>query len=57
MSSESEHQQPSSVRRRVFIEDHTGRKSRETRLAANAKVSQLVPALVTALNFPVIDPR
>ena len=41
---------------RVFIEDHTGNKTREARLAAHAEISQLVPALVTALSLPVTDP-
>lgn len=41
---------------RVFIEDHTGNKRREARIAANASVRELVPALITALNLPVTDP-
>lgn len=41
---------------RVFIEDHTGNKRREARIAANAPVRELVPALITALGMPATDP-
>ena len=41
--------------RRVSIEDHTGKKVHEARLAPNASMSELVPALVSALGLPVAD--
>jgi len=41
---------------RVFIEDHTGNKHREARIAANASVQELVPAMITALGLPATDP-
>lgn len=41
---------------RVFVEDHTGNKRREARIAAQAPVSELIPALITALGLPVTDP-
>lgn len=41
---------------RVFIEDHTGNKRREVRMAANASIRELVPALITALGMPATDP-
>lgn len=41
---------------RVFIEDHTGNKRREARIAASAPVRELVPALITALGLPATDP-
>jgi hypothetical protein len=41
---------------RVFIEDHTGNKRREARIAARAAVRDLVPALITALGLPATDP-
>ena len=56
MTEDQSSQQSGGTRRRVFIEDHTGNKTREARLAAHTEISQLVPALVTALNLPVTDP-
>lgn len=44
------------VRRRVFIEDHTGNKRREARVDATATVDRLIPALITALELPATDP-
>ena len=41
---------------RVFIEDHTGNKRTEARIAANAPVNELVPALISALKLPATDP-
>jgi len=44
------------LRVRVFIEDHTGNKVREARVAANVPIRELLPALITALELPVTDP-
>ena len=41
---------------RVFIEDHTGNKIREARVACDAAVGELLPALITALELPLTDP-
>ncbi|PJF36743.1 MAG: hypothetical protein CUN49_03810 [Candidatus Thermofonsia Clade 1 bacterium] len=46
---------PSKVR--LFLEDHTGNKRREARIAAEAPVRELVPAVITALGLPTTDPR
>lgn len=43
-------------RRRVFISDHTGNRSREARLAADAPMRELIPALIRALRLPATDP-
>lgn len=56
MAEEQSNPQSGGARVRVFIEDHTGNKTREARLTAHTEISQLVPALVTALNLPVTDP-
>lgn len=48
--------QPQDKRVRVFIEDHTGNKQREARIANNASVRDLVPALITAMGLPATDP-
>ncbi len=48
--------QPQDQRVRVFIEDHTGNKQREARIASNASVRELVPALITAMRLPATDP-
>jgi hypothetical protein len=42
---------------RLYLEDHTGNKRREARIAAGTPVRELVPALITALNLPTTDPR
>ena len=52
MADKDEH--PSKVR--VFIEDHTGNKTREARIAADVPVGELLPVIVTALELPVTDP-
>lgn len=44
-----------SNRIRVFIQDHTGNKTREVRVARDVGLQQLVPALITALGMPVTD--
>ncbi len=49
-------QTQSSDQRRVFIEDHTGNKRHEAKIAANASTRDLIPALITALGLPVTDP-
>jgi hypothetical protein len=41
---------------RVFIEDHTGNKKREARIAAHVRIEELLPALTTAMELPVTDP-
>ena len=41
---------------RVFVEDHTGNKNREARIAADVAIRDLLPALTTALELPVTDP-
>lgn len=42
---------------RLFLEDHTGNKRREAKVAADTPVKQLVPALITAMNLATTDPR
>ncbi len=42
---------------RLFLEDHTGNKRREARIATEAPVRELVPALITALGLATTDPR
>jgi len=49
-------EQTQEQRIRVFIEDHTGNKRREARIAADAPVRELVPALITAMQLPATDP-
>ncbi|MBO9310463.1 MAG: EsaB/YukD family protein [Chloroflexi bacterium] len=44
-------------KRRLYLEDHTGNKRREARIAADTPVRELLPALITALNLPTTDPR
>ena len=44
------------ARVRIFIEDHTGNKQREARIAAKASVKDLVPALISAMKLPATDP-
>lgn len=56
MTEQNQPQPQPSGRVRVHIADHTGNKQREARLAANADVGQLIPALVTALALPLTDP-
>lgn len=41
---------------RLFIEDHTGNKRREARIAADASMRDLIPAMITALGLPATDP-
>ena len=43
-------------RRRVFVSDHTGNRSREALLAAQAPMRELIPALIGALKLPATDP-
>jgi proteasome lid subunit RPN8/RPN11 len=40
----------------VMVEDHTGNKQRRARIAADAPVQDLLPALITALELPMTDP-
>lgn len=40
----------------VNLEDHTGNRTRQTKLAESAPISKLIPALVTALSLPATDP-
>jgi hypothetical protein len=40
----------------VMVEDHTGNKQRRARIAADAAVHDLLPALITALELPMTDP-
>lgn len=46
-----------SKRVRLFLEDHTGNKRREARVVAETPVSELVPALITAMGLATTDPR
>lgn len=48
--------QEENQRVRVHIEDHTGNKSREARIAANAPMRQIIPALIASLGLPATDP-
>jgi proteasome lid subunit RPN8/RPN11 len=40
----------------VQLEDHTGNQSRQAKMAENAPVARLIPALVTSLGLPITDP-
>jgi len=55
MSTEQPSEQQSS-RVRIFIEDHTGNKQREAKVANNAPVRELIPALISAMELPATDP-
>jgi hypothetical protein len=46
-------QQEEDQRVSIFIEDHTGNKRREVRIAANVPVRDLIPPLISALNQAV----
>jgi proteasome lid subunit RPN8/RPN11 len=56
MSDQTSSDQPANRRVRVFLEDHTGNKRREAKVASGARISDLIPALVTALGLPMTDP-
>jgi hypothetical protein len=40
----------------LFVEDHTGNKRRQARVATQAAIRDLIPALIQALGLPVTDP-
>jgi uncharacterized ubiquitin-like protein YukD len=45
------------ARVRVYLEDHTGNKRREARIAASTPVRELIPALISAMGLATTDPR
>jgi Fe2+ transport system protein FeoA len=47
----------SSSRVGIFIEDHTGNKRWEAKVAADTDIERLIPAIVTALRLPTTDPN
>jgi hypothetical protein len=46
---------PEQARVTVFIQDHTGNKRREARVAATVPVRDLIPLLVEAMQLPQTD--
>lgn len=41
---------------RLWVEDHTGNRRREARIAADVEIGEIIPALITALQLPATDP-
>ncbi len=41
---------------RIYLEDHQGIKRREASIASDAPISDLIPALMTALKLSATDP-
>jgi hypothetical protein len=39
----------------VILEDHTGNKQHQVKMAEEARIEKLIPATVTALGLPITD--